>query len=62
MKSLQNPYIYATVSAIVGAITYLILKYFLLKQFDILSTVLIGIFLFIGAFIGQKYLANKLCN
>jgi hypothetical protein len=58
-KNNLNPYVYSTISALIGTAVYIITKYLLVKQFDIIPTILIVIALWFGNFIAYRISRKK---
>jgi len=55
----KNPFIYATIASLIGTVVYVLVKYLLINQFDILSTAIILVVFWIGNFVSYKLMRRK---
>jgi len=58
MKNKQNPYLYATINTLIGIIVFIIIIS-LLKEFNLYTTIIVAIVLWVANFLSYKYLKNK---
>jgi hypothetical protein len=57
-NNLENPYILATVSALAGILVYVIIT-LAIGKFEIYSTIILAIILWLGNFLSRKFLRRK---
>ena len=57
-NNLENPYVLATISAIVGILVYVIIT-LAMGKFEIYSTIVLAIILWLGNFLSRKFLRRK---
>lgn len=52
---MKNKYLTTSIMSLVGTLTYVLVKYLLTKKFDLLSTIVFAIVIWLAYFIGLKY-------